>query len=172
MSTFLPASEILTRIGAASWESVPDTIAKTFPCPLGPPSQTTLRSVFYMVSGPPDRRVVGPPSYVVELNGIDGRIIRSARCSAADVGATPPLPVLRGAGIDPAMRVEEYLRRSDRMSALAAGVWQAFSTGQRSGAGAAEFLSTLRSITDAYEASLMVAASPAFFRWLDHATGA
>lgn len=172
MSTFLPAQEIVTRIGASAGRSLSRAYASTFPCPLGQRAATTLRSVFYLTGGPPRARVIELPSHLIDVDGTDGRVTRFAPCTPAEVGAAPlhPLP---GAGIDAPLPFDEYLRRRDRMYALAPTVWEAFSNADRRSAtpSAREFLSLLRAITITQVSGYMVGASPEFFRWLREVTG-
>jgi hypothetical protein len=167
MTAFRPARELLTRIGEATYETLPTGFAQTFPCPVRLGS-TTLRAVFYREGGPPDRRVVTPPEHVIELDGARCELLRFAPCTSAEVGATPPLRPVPGAGVDPSVPVMEFVRRRERVYDLAPAVWTAFSEGEgaRIAPTAREFLPLLLSVTTASAAPFMVGATPAFFAWL------
>ena len=173
MPRFRSTREILTLIGASTYETLPNDYAQTFVCPVRADATTPLRCVFYQEFGPPEQRVVEPPSYVIDVDGVHGTVLRFARCTPAEAGAAPPLRPVPGAGDNPPSGGDEYLDRRDRLYLLAPIVWEGFVTHADPAIApkASEFFSLLLSITPARVAPFMVGAAPAFFQWLHAVTG-
>lgn len=177
MSRFLPARQIQRTIGAAASAAIADEFGETYPMPCagGPPY--VVRAVFYREAGRAHHRVVEPPRFVADVDGVTGQVMRVARCTPDEVGVVTPIAPIPGAGIDPTMSVDEFVRRRERLLDLAPAVWEAFfaglgALGAASAAEVTELHDLLLSITRAEVAPFYRGATPEFFRWLRATAGA
>lgn len=178
MSRYRPAREIRNIVGAAAAAVIPDEYGETIPCPVRAGDALVLRVVFFPSSGPPSRRVVLPPRFVVDVDGERAAIVRLARCTPDEVGVVPPLAPVPGAGVEPTAPVDDFVRRRERLLDLAPAVWEAFAAGATAAPGAVgagevrEFYELLLSITTADVAPFYPAVAPEFFRWVRATAGA
>ncbi len=166
MPRYQPARQLLVTLGRASTRVIPSGYADTFPCPLAPAPDAPLRCVYFPAGGPPNDRSYLPPRYVVDLDGVSGRVLRLDRCTPEEVGCAPPLPIIPGAGVNPGMSRDEYWSRRERALDLMPVVWEQFTSGAARTPEASELLATILTITLRETAPFQVLPAHAFFRWM------
>jgi hypothetical protein len=166
---FIPAEEIRRIAGSTSSAVLPDEDADTFPIPLRADGGVVILVMYYSETGRPGRRVVHLPHYAMILDGETGKVLRFWAVTPDELGIRAPLTPVPGAGSDPAMPVEERIRKRDRFLAISPDLWRAFAAGGKDPATAAaarEYLDLFLSLTKKEVAPFYVAASPAWFEWL------
>lgn len=166
MGRYKDARELDALINEATDAQIATEYARTFLAPTGATSTAPLRCVAYLESGPRGRRRAAPPDYVIDVDGVEGRVIRVSRCTPADLGVPTPPPIIPGAGINPGMNVEEFWRRRDRVFDLLPVAWEQFSDGAARTPEASELLATILTVTRLDVAPFQVLPAYAFFRWM------
>lgn len=166
MPRYVPARQLLETLNRAASRVITTSFADTFPCPLAPTPDALLRCVYFSAGGPPESRSYGPPEYVVDLDGVEGRVVRLAPCTAAEVGCAPPLPLIPGAGVNPGMSRDAFWNRRERALDLMPVVWEQFARGDARTPEASELLATILTITLREVAPYQVLPTAAFFRWM------
>jgi hypothetical protein len=172
---FRPAAEIVEIAGRFSSSTLVDEFADTLPVPVLRDGKVRLLILYFLAGGPPGKRVFAQPGHAMLLDPASGRVLRFWPCKPEEVGIGPhPAPV-EGAGIDPQMDRDTYIRVSDRLLAISPRVWELFAAGRvpREAGDRAlvrEYWSRLFSITPAEVAPFYTSAAPDFFRWVKAAT--
>lgn len=166
MSRYKSARELDAIIGEATGDDIATEYATTFLAPTRADPDAPMRCVAYLEGGPPGRRVVSPPDYVIDVDAIEGRVIRVARCTPEELGIPTPPPLIPGAGINPGMPVDEFWRRRDRVLDLSSTVWGQFTDGAARTPEASELLATILTVTRLDVAPFQVLPTHAFFRWM------
>ncbi len=168
---FISADEIRRIAGSTSAAVLPDEDADTFPIPVRVGGGVVILVMYYKETGRPGQRVVHPPHYAMHLDGETGKVLRFWAVTPDELGIRTPLTPVPGAGTDPAMAVDERIRRRDRFLALSPDLWKAFAAGSKQvdgavAAAAREYLDIFLTITKKEVAPFYVGASPAWFEWL------
>jgi hypothetical protein len=166
MPRYTPMRQLQVALTRAASRVIRTGYADTFPCPIAARPDTLLRCVYFPAGGPPGQQSFLPPEYVADLDGVEGRVVRLAPCTAAEVGCAPPLPIIPGAGVNPGMSREEYWRRRERAFDLMPVVWEQFTSGAARTPEASELLATILTITPLAAAPFQVLPTYAFFRWM------
>jgi hypothetical protein len=166
MPRYTPTRQLLLARNRAASGVIRTGYADTFPCPLSAHPDALLRCVYFPAGGGPGRQSFLPPEYVVDLDGVSGRVVRLERCTAAEVGCAPPLPIIPGAGVNPGMSRDDYWNRRERAFDLMPVVWEQFTSGATRTPEASELLATILTITPLDAAPFQVLPTYAFFRWM------
>jgi len=166
MPGYKPTRQLLLTLGRAASGVIRTGYADTFPCPLSARPDALLRCVYFPVGGPPGAQSFLPPDHLADIDGVEGRVVRLVRCTAAEVGCAPPLPIIPGAGVNPGMSRDDYWSRRERAFDLMPAVWEQFTSGAARTPEASELLATILTITPLAAAPFQVLPTYAFFRWM------
>lgn len=177
MATSPPsAHDIRSAAQGAAAAVLPLEIASTLPVPVRAGGGLQALVIYYRETGSPNRRTVHPPSHAMWLDAATARVLRFSAVTPEALGISMPPPPVPGVGIDPAMTIDDFMKKRARFLDISRDVWAAFEAGGASpGAAVAatvqEYWALFQRITKAEVAPFYVGAARPFFDWVRAVAG-